>query len=83
MIYPEYCRLDGNTPARAGKTANMPAAPTRTKKHPRSCGENHALNVSPMSLAETPPLVRGKLRIGRAAPGEAGNTPARAGKTPF
>ena len=72
---------DGLIPARAGKTSASRSAPSKTKAHPRACGENDALAEGSSIGAGSSPRVRGKHRVGGLLGHDAGLIPARAGKT--
>ena len=69
------------TPARAGKTPQLPALKRLAEDHPRACGENRLLCRARRRVWGSPPRVRGKpirpTRL-RARPRI---TPARAGQT--
>ncbi len=71
----------GNIPARAGKTACDSATINVSSEHPRSRGENNRNKSLGSRLHGTSPLARGKHRWSQPLHGEAGNIPARAGKT--
>ena len=53
------------------------------KDHPRACGENRTGTRGRAVKTGSPPRMRGKHRLQRAAPLHAGITPAHAGKTMF
>ena len=74
-------RIDGITPARAGKTPRF-LCPTRPYwDHPRSCGKDHICSAKVYSRLGSPPLVRERpIGLLIAAPHNR-ITPARAGKT--
>ena len=69
------------TPACAGKTRSCPAAPTRSRDHPRVCGENVYRREMVCLRQGSPPRVRGKLDEVAGDGGERRITPACAGKT--
>ena len=73
---------DGITPAHAGKTASLGRSAPAVRDHPRACGENMSLTCSSVSLAGSPPRMRGKLTAEDLHLGDDGITPAHAGKTP-
>ena len=69
------------TPAGAGKTPQVTLVPIEDKDHPRRCGENPT-RWRPTNLQRgSPPQVRGKRAAEFRHGGEAGITPAGAGKT--
>ena len=69
------------TPAGAGKTPQVTLVPMEHKDHPRRCGENPT-RWRPTNLQRgSPPQVRGKRAAEFRHGGEAGITPAGAGKT--
>ncbi|EFW09851.1 hypothetical protein HMPREF9005_1175 [Actinomyces sp. oral taxon 178 str. F0338] len=71
----------GLIPARAGKTSAPRNSPSKTRAHPRACGEN---TRPPASLLRSPgssPRVRGKPRIYPGRRARPRLIPARAGKT--
>ena len=53
-------RLQGITPACAGKTCRSAITVTRPKDHPRVCGENAGIVSASISSKGSPPRVRGK-----------------------
>ena len=69
------------TPARAGKTPECPAAPTRSEDHPRACGENCQHFFMKNHKKGSPPRVRGKHEPEWSQIDFKRITPARAGKT--
>ena len=70
----------GITPAYAGKRQGFRGAYYSTGDHPRVCGEKHAVPVSAIWSAGSPPRVRGKVTIPGAYSTTDGITPAYAGK---
>ena len=81
LAYAAALALAGITPAYAGKSSTATLAAHSTGDHPRVCGEKHAVPVSLMWSAGSPPRVRGKdgdLRLPVLA---VGITPAYAGKS--
>ena len=71
----------GITPAYAGKSrCNLPST-APWKDHPRVCGEKHAVPVSLMWSAGSPPRVRGKGLLEVFVPEPLRITPAYAGKS--
>ena len=68
-------------PAHAGKTGAALPVPLRNVAHPRSRGENKALDTDAHPTQGSSPLTRGKLDGGPALSDEAGVIPAHAGKT--
>ena len=71
----------GITPACAGKRADCPTWGCTGWDHPRVCGEKHAVPVSLMWSAGSPPRVRGKGSRMTRATSMVGITPACAGKS--
>ena len=69
------------TPAGAGKTFWIGRTRTCGRDHPRRCGENSLLQDAMTKCQGSPPQVRGKRDIKRAAHINCGITPAGAGKT--
>ena len=68
-------------PAHAGKTCRCVLRPSRVQAHPRSRGENAALQAALNNGGGSSPLTRGKLyRDGSLVP-VVGLIPAHAGKT--
>ena len=70
------------TPAGAGKTKVTSYQSTKSRDHPRRCGENFLHAYYTTSDAGSPPQVRGKQSLAPAAFLWARITPAGAGKTP-
>ena len=76
------CRVEGITPACAGKSLNRFSNHILVWDHPRVCGEKVRRPDIPESARGSPPRVRGKgVDIGRVG-GDTGITPACAGKSP-
>ena len=73
--------LAGITPARAGKTLNVPLKKTSNGNHPRSCGKDLMGVPGNVAAGESPPLVRERQTVELAVRVVTGITPARAGKT--
>ena len=71
----------GITPAHAGKTSRSSAELSATRDHPRACGENLGAPSSAVSVAGSPPRMRGKHDEKRDGCMGGGITPAHAGKT--
>ena len=71
----------GITPACAGKRADCPTWGCTGWDHPRVCGEKHAVPVSLMWSAGSPPRVRGKGLLEVFVPEPLRITPAYAGKS--
>ena len=69
------------TPACAGKTFRGQSRWIRQGDHPRVCGENIAILLSPTTQTGSPPRVRGKLRLIHDELPSDRITPACAGKT--
>ena len=53
-------KVEGITPACAGKTLSRRGTPTEGRDHPRVCGENQEHRSAPASQSGSPPRVRGK-----------------------
>ena len=75
------CPLTRITPAYAGKRRNCPRILRSTRDHPRVCGEKHAVPVSAIWSAGSPPRVRGKASCILVSSSTVGITPAYAGKS--
>ena len=71
----------GITPACAGKRRRPPDTSPARWDHPRVCGEKHAVPVSLMWSAGSPPRVRGKASCILVSSSTVGITPAYAGKS--
>ena len=71
----------GLIPAHAGKTLTGMVADTDAGAHPRSRGENNALNWSDISGLGSSPLTRGKQIVVPQFGHSNGLIPAHAGKT--
>ena len=72
--------VPGITPAYAGKSPGRNSRKTRTRDHPRVCGEKHSRANSVLNGEGSPPRMRGKAtKNGCFCPG-VGITPAYAGK---
>ena len=74
-------RAVGITPACAGKRRRPPDTSPARWDHPRVCGEKHAVPVSLMWSAGSPPRVRGKGLLEVFVPEPLRITPAYAGKS--
>ena len=72
----------GITPAHAGKTGLSLPGPHRSWDHPRACGENDSTLCAFLSVAGSPPRMRGKHYLSPGDDISVGITPAHAGKTP-
>ena len=57
--------VEGNTPAYAGKTAVIIKKALENGKHPRVCGEDLSRIAFAAGITETPPRMRGRLRLSR------------------
>ena len=68
-------------PAHAGKTRSRPPCPASSQAHPRSRGENAALDKEGAGVEGSSPLTRGKLGIGPSSSVMRRLIPAHAGKT--
>ena len=71
----------GLIPAHAGKTPSHPARSGGAWAHPRSRGENQALDPDVLREVGSSPLTRGKPRVVFTTSGVWGLIPAHAGKT--
>ena len=69
------------TPADAGKTCIKNESGRTQEDHPRGCGENRRKRLKEVVDAGSPPRMRGKLSVDKAALKKARITPADAGKT--
>ena len=74
-------RVEGNTPACAGKTSVPITLSITSGKHPRLRGEDAENSTIYVLPSETPPLARGRHKTSSEAKEAGGNTPACAGKT--
>ena len=74
-------RLQGNTPAYAGKTRFSILISASAEKHPRVCGEDFRSSILSLGTWETPPRMRGRLAELLKEQYLERNTPAYAGKT--
>ena len=70
----------GITPAYAGKRQRRATACTWLRDHPRVCGEKYYVTVGKADHEGSPPRMRGKVRAAPLGAGDAGITPACAGK---
>ena len=70
----------GITPACAGKSSHPCRQKSKTRDHPRVCGEKQRTLAVQDEPQGSPPRVRGKVWRSPAAPGTQGITPACAGK---
>ena len=70
----------GITPAYAGKRMLYARAVRRDRDHPRVCGEKYYVTVGKADHEGSPPRMRGKVRAAPLGAGDAGITPACAGK---
>ena len=70
-------------PAHAGKTPTLVYESASARAHPRSRGENGALNLVALAAVGSSPLTRGKPSPGIRRSVRAGLIPAHAGKTRF
>ena len=73
----------GITPAYAGKSDSSLSQSCAHRDHPRVCGEKHAVPVSRIWSAGSPPRMRGKAAGPPRSRGPGGITPAYAGKSAF
>ena len=74
-------QLRGITPAYAGKSVIRISDGCLRRDHPRVCGEKHAVPVSAIWSAGSPPRVRGKASCILVSSSTVGITPAYAGKS--
>ena len=77
------CRLAGNIPAYAGKTAVLALPNLVPWEHPRVCGENRGNVTSLLISLGTSPRMRGKPLRAKLERDYRRNIPAYAGKTFF
>ena len=70
----------GITPACAGKRQALAKALSRSRDHPRMCGEKEKVKAILIKSGGSPPRMRGKVRIPCWRSVSAGITPAYAGK---
>ena len=77
---PPRCAWPRITPARAGKSMGFCLLISRTRDHPRACGEKLTGRDNLRIGQGSPPRVRGKEVCGFSGFAERGITPARAGK---
>ena len=73
----------GITPAHAGKRGSLSQCACISRDHPRTCGEKVDEIVDTNEQVGSPPHMRGKEVQADGAPGDAGITPAHAGKSLF
>ena len=69
------------TPAYAGKRISSCWLISRSKDHPRVCGEKEDEILAAGVKAGSPPRMRGKVTVPRSVPKYTGITPAYAGKS--
>ena len=81
FVIPVHCFPPGITPAWAGKSASGAAACRAKRDHPRTGGEKAFLSTSSTLLSGSPPHGRGKGFGDQVRAGDAGITPAWAGKS--
>ena len=70
----------GITPAYAGKSTVQRGCSRHIRDHPRVCGEKYYVTVGKADHEGSPPRMRGKVRAAPLGAGDAGITPACAGK---
>ena len=73
----------GITPARAGKTLELPRKPSNSRDHPRSCGKDLPRLPARSAIIGSPPLVRERRVMATGSVHYFRITPARAGKTEY
>ena len=74
--------VEGITPAYAGKSCRRCPQRSRSRDHPRVCGEKRKTGAVPAPLPGSPPRMRGKEPASCAQVLRQGITPACAGKRP-
>ena len=74
-------RIDGIIPAHAGNTSPAATPTTRSRDHPRACGEHTLSAVSALVLAGSSPRMRGTRSAVSRSSWQAGIIPAHAGNT--
>ena len=77
------CRVDGITPAHAGKRLTTTHSITGYKDHPRTCGEKHQQKKVTIQKLGSPPHMRGKVDFISVLMDKERITPAHAGKRPL
>ena len=79
--FPVHTSIPRITPARAGKRLSLWSTRSRTRDHPRACGEElRRVRYLPGAWG-SPPRVRGRVLAAVLLGGLGGITPARAGKS--
>ena len=73
-------KVKGITPAHAGKRPQGQFVRPLFQDHPRACGEKWNMSRTGLSIAGSPPRMRGKVFGDIAVPAFTGITPAHAGK---
>ena len=76
-------RIDGITPAHAGKRAGQHLAAAPQRDHPRTCGEKPGNVSGAHNVAGSPPHMRGKGSVDFDLRHRVRITPAHAGKSRF
>ena len=74
------CKVDGITPAYAGKRLMPRNCPDCHQDHPRLCGEKFRPLSNALTTLGSPPPMRGKALLVICSSGSSGITPAYAGK---
>ena len=74
-------KVNGITPADAGKTKPTDGYILRKQDHPRGCGENVPIAMRTVLSLGSPPRMRGKQLVARGGLDRVRITPADAGKT--
>ena len=74
-------KVDGITPAHAGKSATNGTETLLFKDHPRACGEKRTPVNIRYCFVGSPPRMRGKVVQAEHSPFDTGITPAHAGKS--
>ena len=64
-VYAQRIKHHRNTPAYAGKTVQQAVKRQLPQKHPRVCGEDSTLPTNEVVRPETPPRMRGRLRVSK------------------
>ena len=81
-VFPCFAIICGRiTPADAGKTSVICCSACVFRDHPRGCGENFFIMLSPHRPPGSPPRMRGKLHPTEGTLSAFRITPADAGKT--
>ena len=79
--YSRRPKQSGLIPAHAGKTIVISYATSKSRAHPRACGENLPSTIGPTMKTGSSPRMRGKQNILNLSKAFSGLIPAHAGKT--